>query len=50
MICFFMNDDINSFEKITAFLLGAGGLLLFFSVLRQRLIAAKTDKYKDINL
>jgi len=49
-IRFFISDDINSFEKIMALLLGTGGLLLFFSVLRQRLIIAKSDKYKDINL
>ena len=47
---FIISNDLNSFEKFGFSFLGLGGLLLFVSVLRQRIIAAKTDKYKDINL
>ena len=49
-IGFVFSSEINSFEKLAIGLLGLGGILLFLSVLRQRLIASKTDKYKDINL
>ena len=47
---FIISNELNSFEKFGFGFLGLGGLLLFVSVLRQRIIAAKTDKYKDINL
>lgn len=50
LACFITDEEINSFEKITAILLGAGGILLFLGVIRQRIAAAKSDKYKDINL
>jgi len=50
IVAFLIDNQLNTFEKIATFLLGIGGLLLFYSVLRQRLIALKTDKYKDINL
>jgi len=50
IVTFLIDNQLNTFEKIATFLLGIGGLLLFYSVLRQRLIALKTDKYKDINL
>ncbi|MCP4411466.1 MAG: zf-HC2 domain-containing protein [Gammaproteobacteria bacterium] len=50
IVKFLIDNQLNTFEKIATFLLGLGGLLLFYSVLRQRLIALKTDKYKDINL
>jgi len=47
---FIIDNSMSSFEKFMFSSLGIGGLLLFISVLRQRLIALKTDKYKDINL
>jgi len=47
---FIIDNDMTSFEKIMFSLLGIGGVLLFISVVRQRIIASKTDKYKDINL
>jgi len=47
---FIVSTEMHSFEKIIIGLLGVGGLLLFVSVLKQRLIAMKNDKYKDINL
>ncbi len=50
IVQFLIDNQLNTFEKTATFLLGIGGLLLFYSVLRQRLIAIKTDKYKDINL
>lgn len=43
----------SSIEPLAKFLISAiyGGLaLLFFSVLRQRLIERKTDKYKDVEI
>jgi len=47
---FVLDSSMGIFEKL---LIGAvyGGLaLLFFSVLRQRLIERKTDKYKDVEI
>ena len=47
---FVLESSMGIFEKL---LIGAvyGGLaLLFFSVLRQRLIERKTDKYKDVEI
>jgi hypothetical protein len=47
---FVFDSSMGTFEKL---LIGAvyGGLaLLFFSVLRQRLIERKTDKYKDVEI
>lgn len=47
----FINSiEMTTFEKVGFGLLGAGGLLLFLSVLRQRLVALKKDKYKDVQL
>ncbi len=42
--------DLTTFEGFFSTLIGLGGLLLFISVIRQRMVASKTDKYKDINL
>ena len=44
------NSSVSLFEKIivAAIYLGMAGL--FFSVLRQRLIERKTDKYKDVEI
>jgi len=47
---FLINTELTSFEKMAIGFLGIGGLLLLISVIRQRLIASKTDKYKDINI
>ena len=47
---FIVDNGMTSFEKIMFSLLGIGGAMLFISVVRQRMIASKTDKYKDINL
>jgi len=47
---FIIDNQMTSFEKIMFSFLGIGGVLLFASVVRQRMIAFKTDKYKDINL
>ena len=47
---FVLDSSMGIFEKL---LIGAvyGGLaLLFFSVLRQRLIERKSDKYKDVEI
>ena len=49
-IVFLFNNGLNSFEKWAVGFLAIGVLLLFLSILRQRRIASKTDKYKDINL
>ncbi|MCK5664578.1 MAG: zf-HC2 domain-containing protein [Thiotrichaceae bacterium] len=47
---FIISNDMSIFEKLMLSLFCIGGMLLFGSVLRQRIIASKTDKYKDINL
>lgn len=47
---FIVDNGMTSFEKIMFSLIGIGGILLFISVVRQRMSASKTDKYKDINL
>ena len=49
-LAFWQDDSISTVSKILWTLLEAGGLLLFFGVLRQRLIARKTDRYKDVQL
>ena len=47
---FIFNNGNSLYENIIIILFGVGGLLLFVSVIKQRIIAAKSDKYKDINL
>ena len=47
---FWLNTSFSSFEKLTVSLLIAGGFGLFLSVLRQRLRARKSDKYRRVNL
>lgn len=49
-ISFWQEESISTLTKIFWTLLEAGGLLLLFGVLRQRLIARKTDRYKDVQL
>lgn len=46
----FTNPDIGLFEKVLVGGLGGGTLLLLISVLRQRLISLKTDKYKRVKI
>jgi hypothetical protein len=36
--------------KVALGAVGVGGLVLFMSVLRQRVIERKTDKYKDVRI
>ena len=50
LIEFILSSELSTFEKFASSFLWIGVLLLFLSVLRQRAIAKKTDKYKDINL
>ncbi|MRX27651.1 zf-HC2 domain-containing protein [Kangiella sp. HZ709] len=47
---FFFSDEVPVIIKLLAFAIEAGALALFISVLRQRLIAQKTDKYKKVQL
>ncbi len=46
----FINPAIELFEKVVVGVVSGGSLLLFFSVLRQRLISRKNDKYKGVKL
>ena len=46
----FINPDIGLLEKILVGALGSGSLLLLFSVLRQRILNAKNDKYKGVKI
>ena len=46
----FTHPELGMVEKILVGALGGGSLLLLFSVLRQRLIAIKTDKYKRVKI
>ena len=50
IVSFIMDPSISVFMKlvISAVYLGLGAL--FSSVLRQRLIERKTDKYKDVEI
>lgn len=44
------NPDIPMFEKVLVGIMSGGSLLLLVSVLRQRLISAKNDKYKRVKI
>ena len=44
----FLDSDVTTLHKLLAGALYGGLFLLFVSVLRQRLIERKTDKYKDV--
>ncbi len=50
LFTFFSEPGIPIGIKLLVFLIEAGLLLLFISVLRQRLIARKTDKYRGVKL
>lgn len=45
-----MDDGINLGMKVILFAVYAGLAALLYSVLRQRLIERKTDKYKDVEI
>ena len=46
----FTHPDIGLLEKSLVGAIGGGSLLLLFSVLRQRINAAKKDKYKRVKI
>lgn len=46
----FSNPEIDLLEKILVGALGSGSLLLLISVLRQRMITTKSDKYNRVKL
>ena len=46
----FTHPELGMLEKVLVGALGGGCLLLLFSVLRQRLISLKTDKYKRVKI
>lgn len=46
----FSNPEIGLLEKMLVGAVGSGTLLLLFSVLRQRLISSKKDKYKRVKI
>ena len=47
---FFFSPDMSLWEKFMVFAIYGGLGVLLFSVLRQRLIERKTDKYKDVEI
>lgn len=47
---FVFDSSMGTFEKTMIGAVYGGLALLFFSVLRQRLIERKTDKYKDVEI
>ena len=47
---FLLSPSIGLVEKLLAVAIYGGLALLFYSVLRQRLIERKTDKYKDVEI
>jgi hypothetical protein len=47
---FVFDSSMSTFEKTMIGAVYGGLALLFFSVLRQRLIERKTDKYKDVEI
>jgi len=46
----FTHPELGIVEKLLVGALGGGCLFLLFSVLRQRLISLKTDKYKRVKI
>ena len=50
LFAFIFSDQISMTEKLIAGAIYGGLAVLFFSVLRQRLIERKTDKYKDVEI
>jgi len=47
---FVIDSSLGLVEKLIAGAIYGGLVVLFFSVLRQRLIERKTDKYKDVEI
>jgi len=47
---FMADDSVDALIKTGIGALVVGSLLLFVSVLRERLIARKTDKYRDVEI
>ena len=47
---FVFDSSMGTFEKLLVSAVYGGLALLFFSVLRQRLIERKADKYKDVEI
>lgn len=50
LVGFLFSDDISVGMKFLMLAIYGGLAALFFSVLRQRLIERKTDKYKDVEI
>ena len=50
LISFLFNDEIDAGMKIILVAIYGGLATLLYSVLRQRLIERKTDKYKDLEI
>lgn len=50
LVGFLFSDGISVGMKLLMFAIYGGLATLFFSVLRQRLIERKTDKYKDVEV
>lgn len=50
LVIFFFNDEIPIGMKLIMIAIYGGLASLLFSVLRQRLIERKTDKYKDVEI
>lgn len=46
----FLDPQIGGWERLALVLLYGGGAALFGSVLRQRLVERKTDKFKDVEI
>jgi len=50
LFAFVFSSSLSVVEKLIAGAIYGGLALLFYSVLRQRLIERKTDKYKDVEI
>ena len=50
LVGFLFSDDISIGMKLLMLAIYGGLAILFFSVLRQRFIESKTDKYKDVEI
>ena len=50
LFAFIFAEQVSTTEKLIAGAIYGGLAALFFSVLRQRLIERKTDKYKDVEI
>ena len=50
LITFLFNDEIGTGMKFILAAVYGGLLVLLYSVLRQRMIERKTDKYKDVEI